>query len=176
MRMAWLIPLALLGASGCKKTAIDPKDATPPVAEIKLKDATGKYVAATATTMNMASGEIEYLCTVTDDQGVQSTKLAVYAGSNSCTVGSSVYSGKFQIEGLPKEQVQTLSSDKDGKVLTKLPLFGTLKGPLGCTVFGSPSQQGEPYGAKATVQCSGTNWSADPAKRSASTALVVSLK
>lgn len=163
-----------LGVSGCDKVKINPGDSSKPTAVIKVKGSDGQYAVQSAVNMSAGSGVVELMCIVEDAQGVKQAKLDIPKGTDGCNVGGSIYSGVFQIAGLPNSLQQSLTGDADGKVLTKLPLLATIKGPLTCTVPGAGT--GVPYGAKIKVSCTGTNWSSNPASSTASTVLTVTLQ
>ncbi|MEI9928186.1 MAG: hypothetical protein WDN44_11430 [Sphingomonas sp.] len=141
-----------------------------------MKGADGQYATAQTASMNPTSGQIDLLCIITDDDGVKSASVSYSGASPSCVYGDSFDNGSFSVEGLPKDLSQTLQGD-EGKVITKLPILATLKGPLSCKSFGFPKKTGVPgNGAKVTVSCGGTNWSSDPAKNGVATSLAVTLQ
>lgn len=161
---------ALAVTTGCDKVTKDVNDKTPPQVEIKIRNADGQYVAADKVNLSL-SGSLDISCVVSDSGGVQSATLSYFGGIDTCTVGSSVFSGSFYIQPLPDVLSQTLQADSQGKVLDRLPLLSTLKGPFECSVPGQG--KGAPYGQSIKVVCQGRNWSNDAQSQSAQKVLEV---
>ncbi len=142
-----------------------------------MKGADGQYAPAATATMNPTSGQVDLICTIADNDGVKSVSVSYSGSSNGCVFGDQPGGNQnTPVIGLPADAKQTLQGD-NGKVLTKLPILSTLKGPLTCEGFGFPKKVGVPSsGTKITVSCSGSNWSSDPSKNGAATSLTVTLQ
>lgn len=173
---AWLAVCAVagLGLTACDKVKINPNDGSKPTAVIKVKGADGQYAVQSEVKMNPTTGDVPVMCIVEDAQGVKQAKLDILTGTDACNVNGTIFTGVFQISGLPASLQQSLTGDADGKVITKLPLLATVKGPLTCSVPGNGT--GVPWGAKVKVICTGTNWASNAAVSTASTTLTVNLQ
>jgi hypothetical protein len=159
--------------ANCKKTAPDPNDSSAPTVVIKIRGTDGQYAPATQTNLGV-SGGLDFMCQVEDPQGVKSIALTYATTGNTCTVNSAVYSGSFPITPLPTPATQDLQPDSSGNVLTSVPLFSQIGGPLHCNV---PSVgQGSPYGREIKVNCTGKNWSSNNAVNTKQETLTVKLQ
>ena len=167
---------ALLMINGCTLVPVNPNDKTPPSVVIKVKGKDGQYAPASQASFSASSGRMDLMCIVSDPDGVQAIQLSFLGNSDSCLVaGGTVFSGAFDIQGLPGNLQQSLVANAQGQVPTELPMLATISSPLTCKVFGNPTQIGAPVGAQFTVQCTGQNWSSNPQVQGASTTLTVSV-
>lgn len=171
-----LTAAAVMLAACADKAPINTSDATQPKAELLVRPGTGQYVAAADAKYPVSGNDpLDYMCKITDANGVKQAKLTFSKFSNSCTdTNGSVWNGSFAIDGVAPDAAQTLQGDSSGNVLTTLPILGTLHGPFSCH---PPSNKpGAPYGTAIKVTCTGYNWSSDPAKQSASVSVSVKLQ
>lgn len=72
-----------------------------------------------------------------------------------------------------KKLAEDLSGNSSGNVLTELPVFATIKGPMSCSVPGIGP--GLPIGDKVVVTCAGDNWSSSPGSAHAQGTLTINL-
>lgn len=165
---------AAMLAAGCDQATIDPADASRPVVEVLVKQSNGQYEVADQATLG-SGGQVKVLCRVRDPQGVKQARLSFQGGSSgSCTIGSAVFNGSFPLQPpLPSAMVQDIGGG-NGKAPTTVPLFADVN-DVKCSVFGQ-QQQGRPLGHTITAQCEGTNWSSNPANRSASAQLQIKVQ
>jgi hypothetical protein len=173
---AFCCTLAL--AAGCKQVK-DTADQTKPEVAIKVRASDGQYVPATEATFHFHSGSaLDLMCLVSDPGGVSRAALSYSTTVDACLTGSTTNSGvTIYLTGLPPPMVQTLSGNSEGKVLASVPLLAQLAGPLGCYGYsGGYKFEGEPQGQTLTVTCTGENWAANPAKKSATAKLEIDLQ
>jgi hypothetical protein len=164
-------------AAGCKKTKINPNDSTPPTVTIKVRGQNGQYAVADQAPLKLNGSEsLEFICQVEDPEGVKFVGYAYSGGINSCTIGSTVFNGNFQVQPLPPPASQSLSGDANQEVVTSLPLLSNpdLQGPFTCNVPANGT--GSPFGGKITVTCTGRNWSSNNAVSEAKKTLTVNLQ
>ena len=170
---AILAGCAVLGA-GCQTVTINPADGSPPVVEVLVKQPDGQY--AVASEAKLASGgQVKLLCRVRDAQGVKQAKLTFQGGtSDTCTVGSAVFSGAFPLHPPPPSAMVQDISGSNGKAPTVVPLFADVNDAR-CTVFGQ-SQDGRPLGHDIVATCTGTNWSSNAGNHQATATLTITFQ
>lgn len=168
--------IAVIGLTACNTVPIKTNDQTPPIVEIKVKGADGQYSAASDANMSASQpGTLDIMCIVTDPEGVHSASLVFTSAVETCTVGDQTSSqATYPYQPVPKDLFQSLSGDSSGKVIDKLPLLATVKGPFTCTFPGLP--QGVPYGTTIGASCRGWNWSSTAADKFAEKTLTIHLK
>lgn len=161
---------------GCNKVVKNTSDSSPPLVEIKVKGSDGQYVAASSAKLSAsAAAQLEWMCIVSDANGVMSASIS-YAGSlDGCTIESAVWDCVAGYQPHPQDLFQKLQGDASGKVLDKLPLLATVKGPFSCTCPGQPGT-GAPFGRTLKATCTGANWSSDPSKATTKKVLTIELQ
>lgn len=170
------ILLTFLAAADCE-TPVNTNDKTPPQVEIKVKDADGQYVVASSVELSasvMEAGGIDWMCIVSDADGVKSAAITYSTSFDGCTIGSSVWDCFASYQPHPQDETQALAGNADGKVLNELPLLSTVRGPFTCTCPGQGT--GVPFGRSIKATCTGNNWSSDPAGNSAQKVLTINLQ
>jgi hypothetical protein len=150
-------------------------DTTPPQVEIKVKGADGQYAPASTTSLSAAgAGQADWMCIVSDADGVHSGVIN-YAGSlDGCTIQSTVFDCTASYQPQPQSVFQKYDPDANGQVPDTLLLLATTKGPFTCSCPGQGT--GVPFGRHVTATCSGANWSSDPSKSTASKTLTIELQ
>jgi hypothetical protein len=166
--------VAAIGCFSCNKIVKNTNDKTPPQVEIKVKGPDGEYQPASTVQLSATgNGQIEWLCLVSDADGVKSIGINYSASLDGCTEQGTIYDCVSDYQPKPQNLFQKLD-DTDGTVLDKLPLLATVKGPFTCHCPGHGP--GVPYGRSIKATCTGYNWSSDPGKQSAQKVLTINLQ
>lgn len=167
--------VATLFAANCNQLIKNTNDQTPPQIEIKMKGAGGSYDAASSAQLSAgAAGQLELMCIVSDADGVKSIDITYSTTVDACTIQGSDTICVASYKPQPQPLSQDLGGDPNGKVVDKLPVLFTVKGPFTCTCLGG--SPGVPYGQSIKVTCTGQNWSSDPSKRSAQKVFTINLQ
>jgi hypothetical protein len=169
--------LLVIGAVlGCNKVVKNTSDKSPPQVEIKVRGPDGQYVPASSAKLSASgAGQLDWMCIVSDANGVMSASIS-YAGSlDGCTIQSAVWDCVAGYQAHPQDLFQKLQGDANGQVLDKLPLLATVKGPFTCTCPGQ-SGTGVPFGRTLKATCTGANWSSDPSKATTKKVLTIELQ
>jgi hypothetical protein len=165
-----------IGLFGCTKVVKDTNDKSPPQVEIKVRGADGQYVDVSSAKLSVGGTEqLEWMCIVSDVNGVQSAAISYASSLDGCTIQSAVWDCVAGFQPHPQDLFQKLTPDPQGKVLDKLPLLSTVKGPFSCTCPGQPGT-GVPFGRTIKATCTGVNWSSDPSKSTTKKQLTITLQ
>lgn len=157
---------------GCEKSDIDPEDSSPPSVVIKVRGDDGQYHAQSS--VNYQGSSLNVVAVAEDPQGVKAIKAQyVNTTSQTCTVGSTVYTGSYSVSVPPPEEY-TLSGSSAGEVPTVLPLFTSISGPFSCSVPGVGP--GIAISHVVKLRATGTNWSSNPQVATAFTDLDVKVQ
>jgi hypothetical protein len=163
------------GALGCNKVVKNTSDKSPPQVEIKVRGADGQYAAASTAKLSATTvDQLEWMCIVSDASGVRSVSITYASSLDGCTIQSGVWSCAASYEPHPKDLFQKLEGDATGKVLDKLPMLATVKGPFSCSCPGQGT--GAPFGRTIRATCTGANWSSDASKATTHKVLTIELQ
>lgn len=166
---------AILHLAACSKVSVNPNDKTPPQIEIKVKGADGQYAVASSGQLSAsAQGQLDWMCTVSDADGVKSMQITYSSSLDGCTAQSTPANCVASYQPQPQSLFQDLQPDANGKVLAELVVLATVKGPFTCSCPGQGS--GVPFGRSIKATCTGKNWSSDPAKQSTQKVLTIDLQ
>jgi hypothetical protein len=174
-RRGALAAVLFIGVFGCNKIVKDTNDKSPPQVEIKVRGADGQYADASSVKLDVrGTGQLDWMCIVSDANGVKSVSISYGGSLDGCTIGSAVWDCVAGYQPHPQNLFQKIDPDPQGKVLDKLPLLATVNGPLSCTC---PGQQGTgaPIGRSLKAICTGANWSSDPTKSTTTKTLTIEL-
>lgn len=144
--------------------------------QIKVKGSDGQYVdASTAKLSATAAGQLDWMCIVSDANGVMSASISYASSLDGCTIQSAVWDCVAGYQPHPQDLFQKLEPDASGQVLDKLPLLATVKGPFTCTCPGQAGT-GAPLGRNLKATCTGANWSSDPSMATTKKVLTIELQ
>jgi hypothetical protein len=162
--------------TGCTKVAKDTGDTTRPNVEFKVRGDDGQYAPASDASM-ATTGSLNFMCIVSDPQGVSSIALDFAGSGENCSVDGAQLTAlnTNPFPKLPKPEHQNLKADPSGNVLASLPLLDEIRGPLTCQTNEAKPRTGVPSGDQIIVTCTGQNWSSDDQKKTATKKLTITL-